>query len=145
MKRHTQQPFLLVGIFVLLMLPSVPAFAQCARIIDIGELYNSCEYDIRVRLEILYSKGNKKRNSYMPELGHTFGIYTYTPWKVIYPLATYDRDKVAAALDTVRKKGDGPTPLKKGRAEPEGVVEQVSGRAEVFIFYDCESTVRNSR
>ena len=52
----------------------------------------------------------KSRNSYLPDLGYNMGIYTYTGWKEIYPVQPYNRDKVAAALDTLPEKGSGPTP-----------------------------------
>jgi len=49
----------------------------------------------------------KSRNSYLPDLGYNMGIYTYTGWKEIYPMQPYNRDKVAAALDTLPAKGSG--------------------------------------
>jgi hypothetical protein len=52
------------------------------------------------------------RNSYFPEIGHQMGIFTYTPWEIIYPVQVYNRANVAAALQKVPKKGKGPTPLK---------------------------------
>jgi OOP family OmpA-OmpF porin len=85
----------------------------------------------------------KERNSFFPEIGHKFGIYTYTSWEEYYPVQTYDRDKVAAALDTVRKDGNGPTPLKKGLEELEGVIQGLTGRTAVFVFSDGEYTGGN--
>ena len=82
----------------------------------------------------------KKRNSYFPEIGHNIGIYTFTPWKVIYPTQLYNREKVAAALDTLPEKGDGPTPLKKGLEKLEDVLKPLSGRTAVFLFSDGEYT-----
>jgi OOP family OmpA-OmpF porin len=91
----------------------------------------------------LVSNEFKKRNSYFPDIGHKFGIYTYTSWEVFYPMQPYDREKVAAALDAVRKDGNGPTPLKKGLEELESVLQSVSGRTAVFVFSDGEYTGGN--
>jgi len=95
----------------------------------------------KTKLEVVTNEF-KKRNSYFPEIGHNFGIFTYTPWKVIYPIQLYDREKVAAALDTVRKKGDGPTPINKGLRELRDLLKStpLKGRTAVFVFSDGEYT-----
>lgn len=95
----------------------------------------------KTKLELVSSEF-KRRNGYFPEIGHNFGIYTYTPWKVIYPIQLYNREKVAAALDTIRKKGDGPTPINKGLRELREVLKNsgLSGRTAVFVFSDGEYT-----
>jgi len=85
----------------------------------------------------------KKRNAYFPEIGHKFAIYEYTPWKEIYPLQTYDRDGVAAALENVRDEGSGPTPLATGAGNAIELVEGLTGRTVVFLFYDGEFTGPN--
>jgi outer membrane protein OmpA-like peptidoglycan-associated protein len=85
----------------------------------------------------------KRRNSYFPAIGHKFGIYEYTPWKVIYPLQTFDRDKVAEALEGVSDKGKGPTPLATGVEEAEKVAKQLTGRTVIFLFYDGDYTGRS--
>jgi OOP family OmpA-OmpF porin len=85
----------------------------------------------------------KKRNSYFPDIGHKFGIYTYTPWEEYYAVQPYNREGVAAALDKVRKDGNGPTPLKKGLEELEPVLETLTGRTAVFVFSDGEYTGGN--
>jgi OOP family OmpA-OmpF porin len=85
----------------------------------------------------------KRRNSYFPEIGHKFGIYTYTPWLEIYPVQLFNREKVGAALETVRKDGSGPTPLKRGLEKLEGVLGSLSGRTAVFLFSDGEYTGGN--
>ena len=82
----------------------------------------------------------KRRNGYFPEIGHNMGIYTFTPWKVIYPTQLYNREKVAAALDTLPKKGGGPTPLKSGLTKLEEVLKPLTGRTAVFLFSDGEYT-----
>ena len=83
------------------------------------------------------------RNAYFPEIGHNFGIYEYTPWKVVYPLQEFDREKVAEALQTISEKGSGPTPLLTGVQEATKVVESLTGRTVVFLMYDGDFTGRN--
>ncbi len=85
----------------------------------------------------------KDRNSYFPDLGHNIGIYTFTGWQDNYPTQHYNRDKVAAALDGVRKKGTGPTPLKAGLTKLEEILKPLTGRTVVFLFWDGEYTGDN--
>ncbi len=82
----------------------------------------------------------KDRNSYFPDLGHKVGIYTFTGWKEHYAVQPYNRDKIAAALDTVSKKGGGPTPLKRGLMNLEEVLKPLTGRTAIFLFWDGEFT-----
>ena len=91
----------------------------------------------------LVSSAFKQRNSYFPNIGHTFGIYTYTPWQEYYPVRLYNREDVAMALNAMPPKGNGPTPLKKGLEELEGVLKTLSGRTAVFVFSDGEYTGGN--
>ena len=70
----------------------------------------------------------KSRNSYFPDLGHNMGIYTYTGWKENYPVQPYNREKVAAALDTLPDKGSGPTPLKSGLQKLEDDPQAADGQ-----------------
>jgi OOP family OmpA-OmpF porin len=81
-----------------------------------------------------------KRNGGIPDLGFKFGIYTYTDWEEFYPLQPYDREKVAAALDEIAKKGPGPTPIKKALENLEDILKTTSGRTAVFVFSDGEYT-----
>jgi OOP family OmpA-OmpF porin len=82
----------------------------------------------------------KRRNSYFPAIGHNFGIYEYTPWRVVYPMQRFDRDKIADALETLPKEGSGPTPLATAIEEADKIVEGLSGRTVVFLFYDGDYT-----
>lgn len=85
----------------------------------------------------------KSRNAYFPDIGHNMGIYTYTGWQENYPVQPYNREKVAAGLDTVREKGSGPTPLKVGLQKLDGILKPLSGRTAVFVFWDGEYTGQN--
>jgi OOP family OmpA-OmpF porin len=80
------------------------------------------------------------RNGWFPNLGHQIGIYTYTGWQDNYPVALYDRDKVAAGLATVRDKAGGPTPLNAGLRKLDPILSSLKGRTAVFAFWDGEFT-----
>jgi OOP family OmpA-OmpF porin len=80
------------------------------------------------------------RNSQFPTMGHKFGIYLYTPWKVVYPLAEYNRAAVATALESLPADGSGPTPLFTGLKELEKALKDVSGHTAVFLFTDGDHT-----
>jgi OOP family OmpA-OmpF porin len=82
----------------------------------------------------------KERTSYFPEIGHKFGIYTYTPWQEIYSIQTFDRQGVAEALKALPAKGSGPTPLAKGLSNAGEIIEPLTGRTALFLFYDGDYT-----
>jgi OOP family OmpA-OmpF porin len=81
------------------------------------------------------------RNSWFPDLQHHIGIYTYTDWQDNYPIALYNREGVATALAGVRDKGGGNTPLASGLNKLNKILDGVSGRTAVFVFWDGEATV----
>lgn len=85
----------------------------------------------------------KKRIDMFPEIGHRFGIYEYTTWNEIYHLQPFDREKVAAAVDSLPEKGSGPTPLATGIEKAEQIIKPLSGRTVVFLFFDGQFTGRN--
>ena len=78
----------------------------------------------------------KKRNAYMPDLGHNFGLYLYTPWKPIYPMQPYQRQKFAAALDSLPPRGGGQTLLSVGLKNIDPVLAKLSGDTVVYVFTD---------
>ena len=78
----------------------------------------------------------KSRNSYFPEIGHTFGLYEYTPWKERYPAQKYNRDKFAAALDSLPAKPTGFTPLREALEAVDPILEPLTGRTILFLFTD---------
>ncbi len=51
-------------------------------------------YDVAKKLLI-------ERNEYFPDLGHNIGLYLYTPWKEVFPVQKYDREKFARALSSL--------------------------------------------
>jgi OOP family OmpA-OmpF porin len=78
----------------------------------------------------------KARNARMPEIGHKFGLYGYTPWKEYYPLQTYNREKFAAALDALPTTGGGQTLLREGLMKTEPLLDKVSGKTAIYVFTD---------
>ncbi len=82
----------------------------------------------------------KSRIAGFPDLGHNFGIYTYTGWTENLPMQLFNRDKISAALDTIPDKGRGPTPLKSGLLKLDDILKPLKGRTAVFVFWDGEYT-----
>ncbi|MCK5750238.1 MAG: VWA domain-containing protein, partial [Oricola sp.] len=85
----------------------------------------------------------KNRVSYFPEIGHTYAIYEYTPWKAVYAPAVFNRDAVLSALDTLPEKGSGPTPLAHALRSAEDIIKGLPGRTTLFLFYDGDYTGGN--
>ena len=79
-------------------------------------------------------------NNRMPDLGHNIGIYLYTPWTPIYPMQSYDKQKVADALQTLPDKPDGVTYLVEGLKNLKPILENLSGHTVVFLFTDGSYT-----
>lgn len=87
------------------------------------------------RLEIA-KKTLQERNAYFPELGHQIGLYLYTPWKPIYPVQRYNREKFAQALEQLPDKAESGTFLLQGLERLENLLKPLRGRTAVFIFTD---------
>jgi OOP family OmpA-OmpF porin len=90
-------------------------------------------------IQVVYDE-LKRRNSYLPDLGYNFTIVEFTGWEELYPTQAYNREKVAAALDALPKKGGGPTALKRGLVKLEDILKPLTGRTAVFLFSDGEYT-----
>ena len=56
----------------------------------------------------------KDRNEILPDLGYNAGLYLLTPFKPIYMMQKYDRDKFAAAIDQLPAKASGQTLMQQG-------------------------------
>lgn len=78
----------------------------------------------------------KKRNAYLPDLGQNFGLYLYTPWKPVYAMQPYEREKFATALDSLPARGDGLTLLQIGFKKIDPILEKLSGNTVVFVLTD---------
>jgi Mg-chelatase subunit ChlD len=85
------------------------------------------------------------RNNRMPDLGYNMGIYLYTPWTPIYPMQSYDKQKVADALQTMPDKPDGVTYLVEGLKNLKPILENLSGHTVVFLFTDGSYTKTDVR
>ena len=78
----------------------------------------------------------KDRNEILPDLGYNAGLYLFTPFKPIYMMQKYDRDKFAAAIDQLPEKASGATLMQQGLLKLDGVLSELSGRTVVFLFTD---------
>ncbi len=77
-----------------------------------------------------------ERNTYFPDMGHQIGLYLYTPWKEIYPVQPYDRDKFGTALETLPEKANSATFLTDALKRLDKILAPLSGRTSVFIYTD---------
>jgi len=79
-----------------------------------------------------------ERNDYFPfpDLGYNIGLYEYTPWKPIYPVQPYNREKFAEALEQLSDKPTSATFLLQGLEGLEKLLKPLRGRTAVFIFSD---------
>jgi OOP family OmpA-OmpF porin len=78
----------------------------------------------------------KDRNAILPDLGYNAGLYLFTPFKPIYMMQKYNRDKFAAAIDQLPAKASGATLMQQGLLKLDGVLSGLSGRTVVFLFTD---------
>ena len=86
----------------------------------------------------------RERNAMFPDLGYNAGLYLYTPFKEVYMVQRYDREKFAQAIEQLPDTGSGPTLLQSGLHKVRGIVEGLSGKTVVFIFTDGTVTSRDS-
>ncbi|HSQ84175.1 MAG TPA: OmpA family protein [Desulfobacterales bacterium] len=82
----------------------------------------------------------KDRNEILPDLGYNAGLYLLTPFKPIYMMQKYDRDKFGAAIDQLPAKASGPTLMQQGLLKLDGILSGLSGRTVVFLFTDGSYT-----
>lgn len=78
----------------------------------------------------------KERNEIIPDLGYNAGLYTLAPFKPIYTMQKYDRDKFAAAIDQLPIKASGPALLQQGLFKLDSILSELSGRTVVFLYSD---------
>ncbi|UCD77111.1 MAG: OmpA family protein [Desulfobacterales bacterium] len=82
----------------------------------------------------------KERNAFLPNLGYNAGLYLYTPFKEIYPVQAYDRQKFSEAIDQLPDTSGGPTLLMQALIKLEPILKNLSGRTAVFIVSDGNYT-----
>ena len=84
----------------------------------------------------------RQQNAVLPDLGWNAGLYTYTPWKSYYDMATYDKASYGNAIDSLpstRNAGEwvqNRTPLADGIDRLDPLLSSLSGKTAVFIFTD---------
>jgi OOP family OmpA-OmpF porin len=78
----------------------------------------------------------KEKNELLPDLGYVGGLYLYTPFKPVYLMKPYDKDKFAEAIDALPSKAKGPTLLQEGLRKLDGILAELSGRTVVFLLTD---------
>ena len=78
----------------------------------------------------------KDRNEILPDLEYNAGLYLFTPFKPIYMMQKYDRDKFGAAIDQLPAQASGATLMQQGLLKLDGVLSGLSGRTVVFLFTD---------
>jgi OOP family OmpA-OmpF porin len=83
-----------------------------------------------------------ERNEYFPDLDYNFGLYLYTPWKEVYPVQKYDRDKFAQALESLPEKATTANFLNDGLKRLDSILKNLEGRTSVFLFTDGSYTNR---
>ncbi len=74
--------------------------------------------------------------SRLPDLGFNVGVYTFTPWNVVYPMQKFDAAAVAEAMKKLPAEASGRTPLMQGLDELESVLKGLSGKTVVYVFSD---------
>ena len=78
----------------------------------------------------------KQKTGMIPDLGYNAGLYTYTPWKELYPMGPFDKGKFISAMDSLPAEPKGPTALTQGLRKLDSVLSGLSGKTVVFIFND---------
>jgi len=82
----------------------------------------------------------KEPNAFLPNLGYNAGLYLYAPFKEIYPVQAYDRQKFSEAIDQLPDTSGGPTLLMQALIKLEPILKDLSGRTAVFIVSDGNYT-----
>ena len=78
----------------------------------------------------------REKISQLPHLGYNAGLYLYTPYSELEPMAPLDRRGWVAAVDSMPASPSGRTFLAQSLKQIEPVLQGVSGKNIVFIFSD---------
>ncbi|MDJ0817358.1 MAG: OmpA family protein [Desulfobacterales bacterium] len=76
----------------------------------------------------------------IPDLGYNAGLYLYTPYTELEPMAALDKPGWSAAVDSMPADPKGPTFLAQGLKKLEPVLQGLSGKTIVYIFSDGQYT-----
>jgi OOP family OmpA-OmpF porin len=78
----------------------------------------------------------KDRIQLLPDLEWNAGLYLYTPFKELYPVQKFNREKFLAAFDQLPEKATEATPLLKAMEHLDKILQGLSGSTAVFLFTD---------
>jgi OOP family OmpA-OmpF porin len=78
----------------------------------------------------------KEKVQQLPDLGYNAGLYLYTPWTELEPMAPLDKTGWAMAVDDMPAEPKGRTFLAQSLRKLEPTLQGVSGKTVVFIFTD---------
>lgn len=74
----------------------------------------------------------------LPDLGYNAGLYLYTPYAELEPMAPLDKVGWVEAVNSMPEEPKGPTFLSQGLRKIEPVLQGASGKTVVFVFSDGE-------
>jgi OOP family OmpA-OmpF porin len=86
---------------------------------------------LEIAKEILTS-----REQALPDLGFNAGLYSFSPFKALYPMAPLDKAKYAQAIAGLPATASGNTFLPRALRDLDPVLQGLSGKTVVFIFND---------
>jgi OOP family OmpA-OmpF porin len=78
----------------------------------------------------------KEKVAQLPDLGYNAGLYLYTPYTELEPMAPLDKMGWAEAVDSMPADPKGPTFLAQSLRRIEPVLQGLSGKTVVYIFSD---------
>ena len=78
----------------------------------------------------------KEKVQQLPDLGYNAGLYLYTPYTELEPMAPLNRAGWVEAVDSMPADPKGPTFLAQSLRQIEPVLQGLSGKTVVYIFSD---------
>ena len=78
----------------------------------------------------------KQKLAQLPDLGYNGGLYTFAPFKEVYPMSSFDKGRFTQAVDSLPAQPKGATFLPQALRNIETELQQQSGKTVVFIFTD---------
>jgi OOP family OmpA-OmpF porin len=78
----------------------------------------------------------KEKLAMLPDLGYNSGLYTFAPYKVLYPMGPFDKGKYTQAVNSLPAQPKGPTFLAESLRKIEPEIKNLPGKTVVFIFTD---------
>jgi len=81
----------------------------------------------------------KQKLAQLPDLGYNSGLYTFAPYKEVYPMGPFDKGKFSQAVDSLPAQPKGGTFLPQALRNIEPELQKLSGKTVIFIFTDGTS------